>query len=77
MYVVDTARTTVRLKFVTSTDAYVIGENEPTEPGGYGVTLVTAPTGSGPYRCGNSIDSGSVGTPGSQRTGAVNRSGST
>ena len=41
-----------------------------------GVTVVTAAAGRGPYRCGNSIDSGSVGTPGSQRTGAVSRPGS-
>ena len=41
-----------------------------------GATLITAVTGSGPYRCGNSIDSGSVGTPGSQRTGESSTAGS-
>ena len=33
---------------------------------GTSVTLITAVAGNGPYRCGNTIASGSVGTPGSQ-----------
>ena len=48
----------------------------PSASGWYGVTLITAVAGSGPYRCGNTIASGSVGTPGSQRTGEDNRAGS-
>ncbi len=44
------------------------GANRPFASGRYGVTLITATAGKGPYRCGNTIASGSVGTPGSQRT---------
>ena len=44
------------------------GANRPSASGRYDVTLITAAAGSGPYRCGNTMPSGSVGTPGSQRT---------
>ena len=63
-------------------DAYVdrglesAGGNVRRGPAEYAVTLITARTGSGPYRCGNSIDSGSVVTPGSQRTGESSSAGS-
>lgn len=58
-------------------DAYIqTGGKVPSAAGREPVTLITAPTGNGPYRCGNTIDSGSVGTPGSQRMGESRRAGS-
>ena len=46
-------------------DAYLAGlsasgANRPFASGRYGVTLITAAAGNGPYRCGNTIESGSV-----------------
>lgn len=64
-------------------DAYIADKpygdtavNLPFGSGRYEVTLITAATGNGPYRCGNTIAAGSLGTPGSHRTGEDNSAGS-
>lgn len=53
------------------------GGNLPSGPGWNGRTATTASAGSAPYRCGNSIDAGSPGTPRSQRSGAASAARST
>src|SRR6516165_9179982 len=65
IYVTDMSR----WREVAAVHAQIFGDIRP-------VTSITARTGSGPYRCGNSMDSGSVSTPGSQRTGDSSSAGS-